>query len=163
MAHAGGRDAGGEGFWHQRPAWLVERINLSFALAADPSFRGNLVLRTPEYLFTADDEIVSASAMILAHEATRSSSGSYRVLDIGAGEGVFLKELQRKLKLSGKPNSKTVGIIAQNERSSACDTWLRVTNAEHVLLDKLFAAEHRQGVRYDFIVSHETFRYVQAR
>mmetsp|Transcript_12664 Transcript_12664/g.32121 ORF Transcript_12664/g.32121 Transcript_12664/m.32121 type:complete len:113 (+) Transcript_12664:67-405(+) len=71
-----------------RPAWLQEQIAQSFAIASAASFHGYLILRSHDYMF-AD---LRGTDLVKACMSARGQTDQLpRVLDVGAGEGAFLR------------------------------------------------------------------------
>ena len=131
-----------------RPVWLRENIDASFTLASSASFRGYLILSTPDYNIGG---ISATEALQFLQKPGRIC----RVLDIGAGRGNFLRRLRDRFSIEG------VGICAQQYCAAPVGVDLRCVNAEHMLSDSRFAKEEQAGRLYDLIVSHETFRHLQ--
>ena len=131
-----------------RPIWLQENIDASFNLASSASFRGYLILSTPDYYIGG---IWATEAL----QFLQKPDHTCRVLDIGAGTGNFLRHLRDRFSVEG------VGICAKQYCAAPVGVDLRCVNAEHMLKDSRFVEDEQAGRLYDLIVSHETFRHLQ--
>lgn len=149
-------------FWDQRPTWLCDLIDKSFAMVSDPSFNGYHILASDDYNlgeFAASDLVRTCLAD--HRRQNKSFSNNFRLLDVGCGEGRFVESMLR----SSEPASLSVVGVSAFAYNATLPTEmgfvLRMVNAERVLASPDFQKDIHSDSLYDCIVSAETFRHFQ--
>lgn len=150
-------------FWEERPAWLRELVDTSFAMVSDPGFKGYQILASEDYdlgEFAASDLVKTCLAD--HHGRTPSlPSRAFRLLDVGCGEGRFMEAMMR---VSDPTDLSVVGVSAFAYNANlpiGRGFELRMLNAESLLASPDFQKDIASDDLYDCIVSAETFRHLQ--
>jgi len=155
---------GFRGLWEARPQWLENSIDTAFRAVSDPGFDGYAIIASEDYAFgdVAGTDLV---AMCISECEAASPATSFRMLDVGAGEGRFIANVRSLNQGAWKSKARlsAVGVSARVYHSPCANAAMetRTVNVENVLSTSPFQNELKSGELYSCILSSETFRHLR--
>jgi SAM-dependent methyltransferase len=151
--------------WKERDARVQQLIDESFQIRVLPLHKGMFEMKFHNYLYvgsedyTFDDRnnsLLGQSALKLAEQF--SNKDRFDVLDLGTGNGRFLKSLKDRFN-----NVKVLGVTAADFRNTRyASSEFTIPDEEYVVgnIENLNSLPSLQGKKFNFITSHVTFRHL---